>query len=518
MFRKIVSNLSFSPALVGQLSFYAKRLKKEEMTRKLGLIFVVLALIVQSLAVFQAPESANAASNNDFVSGGIGNSLNNFISPYDANNNNLKDILNYFGITREELSAAQYTSWAPKDVLSWGFQPKFSYAQGERQVDVTDANHNVVTTVYGRPNNLFNTAPNAKIYGWAGYSSKIGWFAIMQACGNLVTKVIPPAPPAPTAECTKLSGTIISRTRFSLTAAASGGNGATISKYSFIVKDSAGKAVFSNAIATSATSVNSGEFTLDNIGSYNASVSVSTSVGEKTSSNCATTITVAPPAKCAVNSNLTVESPECQPCPGNDTVWIKDKTCSAVIVKTKTAQNTTQSSADASKVTAQAGDQILYTISAENTGLVPATVELKENLQDVLEYSTLVDNGGGKYNATDKTLTWPSITLGKGEQQKRVFAIRILNTIPGTAQGQSEPTSYDCVLTNTFGNQVDVKVQCPTEKVVEQVANQLPKTGPSENILFAGIVLSIATYFYARTRQVKKEVRLIRHSLSSGTI
>jgi len=38
MFRKIVSNLPFSPALVGQLGFYAKRLRKEETTRRLGLI------------------------------------------------------------------------------------------------------------------------------------------------------------------------------------------------------------------------------------------------------------------------------------------------------------------------------------------------------------------------------------------------------------------------------------------------------------------------------------------------
>ena len=53
MFRKIVSNLPFSPALVGQLGFYAKRLKKEETTRRLGLIFIALALVVQSLAVFQ---------------------------------------------------------------------------------------------------------------------------------------------------------------------------------------------------------------------------------------------------------------------------------------------------------------------------------------------------------------------------------------------------------------------------------------------------------------------------------
>src|SRR5471030_213825 len=96
MFRKIVSNLSFSPALVGQLGFYAKRLRKEESTRRIGLIFVALALVVQCLAVFQPPESANAIAAADLVSGGLvigaNRSFNKFMVPYDANVGHLRDI------------------------------------------------------------------------------------------------------------------------------------------------------------------------------------------------------------------------------------------------------------------------------------------------------------------------------------------------------------------------------------------------------------------------------------------
>jgi len=109
MFRKIVSNIAFSPALVGQLSFYAKRLRKEEATRRLGLVFVALALVVQALAVFQPPESANASNRNDFVSGGLGlganKSINNFLTPYDTNSNHLRDVMNYTGITRQEIAS-----------------------------------------------------------------------------------------------------------------------------------------------------------------------------------------------------------------------------------------------------------------------------------------------------------------------------------------------------------------------------------------------------------------------------
>ena len=60
MFRKIISNLPFSSTLVEQLGVYAKRIKKEETTRKLGLLFIALTIIVQLFILMQPPESANA--------------------------------------------------------------------------------------------------------------------------------------------------------------------------------------------------------------------------------------------------------------------------------------------------------------------------------------------------------------------------------------------------------------------------------------------------------------------------
>ena len=431
MFRKIVSNLSFSPALVGQLGFYAKRLRQEEATRKLGLIFVVLALVVQSLAVFQAPESANAASPNDFVYGGLHSSINNFLQPYDANTANLKDIMTYTGITREEIASAQYGSFTTGNKLSWGHNSRFSAAQGQQAVPITNASGSVVTTVYARPMSLYY-GTKYKIYGWIGHSTRVGWFALMQVCGNLVTDIVPapPAPPAP-------------------------------------------------PVTPAATP---------------------------------------PPAKCALNPSLLADSKDCQPCPGNANLWIKDETCVANIIQTKTAVNVSQGSVDASTVTAKASDVIAYTISIKNTGLATKTVKMNDSLSDVLEYSTLIDNGGGTLDQTTKLLSWPDVTLAPGASQTRSFVIRVLDTIPDTAQGLSDPTSFDCRMTNVFGNTVNIAVACNAPKIVEQVATQLPKTGPSENLLFAGIVLGITTYFYARTRQVKHEVRLIRRNLSTGTI
>jgi len=385
MFRKIVSNLPFSPALVGQLGFYAKRLRKEEVTRRLGLVFVVLTLIVQSIAVFQPPESANASNQNDFISGGI-KSLNNFLSPYDSNTNHLKDIMNYAGITRSEIAAAKFTSWKVADKLSWGFSPRFSWAQGERQHDITNTSGGKLVTVYSRPLKLWHGA-NVSVDGWAGHSDKMGWFAIMKACGNLVTDTTPKVIPL---------------------------------------------------------------------------------------------------------------APE--------------------IIKSKTATNTSQGFVDASTVVAKSGDQISYTITVENKGTGAAIVELKENLADVLEYSSLTDAGGGTLSKETKVLSWPSVTLKPDAKQSRTFVVKLLSTIPSTAKGASDGTSYDCIMTNTFGNSIDIAVDCPTPKVIEKVVTELPTTGPTENMIFISVVLAVVVYFYARSRQIKKEVRLIRINTSSGTI
>jgi uncharacterized repeat protein (TIGR01451 family) len=386
MFRKIISHLSFSPALVGQLGFYARRLRKEETTRRLGLIFVALALVVQCLAVFQPPESANASNTADFVPGGLGlganKSLNHFLAPYDANSRNLKDVMTHLGITRAEIASAQFSSFITGTTkLSWGYEPR----PGTTAVPINNSAGTRVQTVYARPISIAN-GTNTRIYGWIGHSAKVGWFAIMQACGNLVTEHIP-KPPTP------------------------------------------GK-----------------------------------------------------------------------------------------IVQSKTAVNVSQGNVTASTVAAQAGDKISYTISVKNTGGTALATTLEDHLGDILEYSTLIDKGGGTFDETKKTLSWPQITLAPGATQSRTFAVQLAATIPSTPVGQSDPSSYNCLMENVFGNDIIVPVVCAPPKVIEKVTTELPKTGPTENMIFAGVTLAVVTFFFFRAKQMNKEVRLIRRDLNAGTI
>jgi len=633
MFRKLISNLPFSPALVGQLGFYARRLKAEEASRRLGLVLTALALVVQSFAVLAPPESANASNASDFIRGGVDN-VQQVLDAYDRSangNGDFKQIMDYAGITRGELSTMKKKNLNSREHgtganawQTWGRTHRFSASQGE-VAHVIPLGGSKTTTVYSKPLWLYDTSSYTKAHGsnydaFIGHSAKLGEFAIMAGCGNLIsTKTPKPAPeaafiqatctiirgfaydarnrnqnvkvflyfggppgkgtklgpvattgkdgtfsvsvpeqyrtsskptqvwgvmiplagwgassvqfkntvtipgncvkptPSPTASCLSLQSRTIERTKFALTAKASTANGAKVTSYEFVVKDSNGKVVESKTVPTSALSAESGTINLENTGRYTAEVIVHTTAGDKRGFNCVITLNVTPPEMCTLNPDLPKNHPDCKPCPGNPDIWVKDERCNPLTTQSKTAKNLTQN-ADATTVTAQASDRIEYTIYVENVGAVPATTDLTEELSDVLEYSKLQDNGGGTFNNESKVLSWGSVTIQPGEKISRTFAVELLEAIPSTPRGQSDPGSYDCIMTNAFGNTVSVNVQCDSPKYVEGAMTELPKTGPGENMLFAGITLAVITYFWARARQTNKELKLVRKEFNMGTI
>ena len=614
MFRRIVSNLSFSPALIGQMGFYAKRLKKEESTRRIGLVFTALALVVQSLAVFSPPEAANAASAADFIAGGV-SSKKDFLAHYDNNTNRIKSLYKNLGITRDEVAAMKSDSISKSEVsgkYNWSRTSLYSAAQGQRKYHFDNGGSDA--TFYYRPLSLTASNPPYKVL--VGKSAAFGWFAIKMDCGNLITKTPPKAEPdaacvdlavvpisstrfkfkakastkngadinsyvynitnsagtriaqivrsssqrtneaeytqatpgaysvalvvrastgsesssdckaaftvaaGPAAQCSNVAATLQNRTTISMSGSAAVQNGATIKNYTFVVKDANGSVVKTVQVPSSATNVTAPSYEITTLGTYTVTLTVSTSVGNvSNSTTCVKSFTVSKPDVCQYNPTLPVNSPDCQPCPDNPNVWIKDEKCSAEVVSTKTGTNLTQGNVSASSVVARAGDKLSYTLTIENKGLASESVTMSENLTDVLEYATLVDQAGGEYNNDTKTLSWPAITLEAGKKQSRTIAVQILSPLPATNTGIGDPDSYDCKMINTFGNSVNVNVDCPPEKViVEQVVGELPHTGPRENMIFAAGLLAVVVYFYARSRQLGKEVRLIRRNLNTGTI
>lgn len=395
MFRKLVSNLSFSPALITQVGFYAHRLRQEEATRRLTVVFVVLALVVQSLAVFSPPDSANASSEQDLIRGGV-QSLDDFIARYDKNADDIRDIYTTLGIERNEILAAKHGSFNSKnDIYSISRYGQYSAEQGETSFSYARSSGGMGMR-YSSPLALSDTSESKKRSGttyeaWIGQSVKLGWFAIMKANASIATQGFP----------------------------------ATITPNS--------------TVATSS------------------------------------------------------------------------------LIKSLSAQNLTQI-ATADKVNARAFDKISYTMSVKNTGTKTALLPLTINLSDALQYASIVDDGGGLFNPETKTLSWNTVSIPAGQSQQRTFALQLSSTIPATPTGESNGNSYDCTMATTFGSSTAVRVECPVAKGVESIIGDLPPAGITTNILFSFALLSVVLYFYFRTRQLKKEIRLIRHNVNAGTI
>ena len=130
MFRKLVSNLPFSPSLINQVGFYSKRLKKEDMPRRVGLIFTALAIVVQSFTFLAPAKATLAASLNDIVYGGGDRSslVKALSSGCDSKKRcDLKAIFSAYGINATNLASAKdvtITSTAANNYWSLGRSPR----------------------------------------------------------------------------------------------------------------------------------------------------------------------------------------------------------------------------------------------------------------------------------------------------------------------------------------------------------------------------------------------------------
>src|SRR3989344_1138885 len=98
MFKKLVSNLPFNPSLINQVSFYAKRLHQETSIRRIGFVFIALAMAVQVFAVMAPPQPSLARVGNDIIPGGF-HSHEEAVNHCNANSYDLSTILGYFGVS-----------------------------------------------------------------------------------------------------------------------------------------------------------------------------------------------------------------------------------------------------------------------------------------------------------------------------------------------------------------------------------------------------------------------------------
>jgi|GEM_PF-5646966 len=251
-------------------------------------------------------------------------------------------------------------------------------------------------------------------------------------------------------------------------------------------------------------------------GDYKIVLSVDSSLEDKvTSEECMLPISIARPGECIYEGHpgLTEEDPECAPCKLFPTQHPNSERCNNPTTKSKIASNITQDIEDANNTTASAGDTIKYSIKTTNLSVEsPVSVDITERLNDVLEYSTLESYSDGA-DLDGQVLGWKDVVIPAGASVTHTIEVKVLNEIPSTAQGNTSSSSarYDLNMNNVYGNAVNIKLDPPTvAKRVESVVTQLPNTGVATTSIVAGLSIATAAYFYARSRQMRKELSMVR--------
>lgn len=185
------------------------------------------------------------------------------------------------------------------------------------------------------------------------------------------------------------------------------------------------------------------------------------------------------------------------------------------LVYRKSAKNVTQKIRDANKTTAKPGDVIEYTLYVQNNAVLDLkNFVVKESLSDVLEYATVSDLHGGTL-AKDNTVSWPPLTVKAKATITKKITVVVKNPLPNTPRAKSNPGSHDLLMTNVYGNTINIKLPNSPVKATEQTTQTLPNTGPGAGLIIGFGVATAVGYFVARTRLMAKELDIAKRDAVS---
>jgi uncharacterized repeat protein (TIGR01451 family) len=576
MFEKLVSLLSYNPSAVHQLAFYGQRLRGEAAIRRTGLIFIVLAFLVQFFAVLSPPQASVAASVNDLVNGGFNSAAE---AAADCRSNvganygiGYGDILANYGITCDMVGNASTLTIGPGDphwsqYFSMG---RNDYAKpGETQIFIKGV------PLYYR-----------YLYGWGNVSyralnvTKPGGqtFFLLYNCGNLTSIGAPvpipnlsiyktTSPGGPVAGSTVAPGQELSfRPYFDNSGGLAQGvvmkdTQPANTTYTWIGSGAANSWSFSQATHTASWTYNAVPGgTIDDYtdvkfkvnanapnGTQICNVATVTAIGVPAITSKPVCFTVKvnapplpkttppppPPATCPYDHSILLSNKQlCVPCQYNNSIAKSNSACKpctasissqdslACVTIRKTAANLTQGVADANNTLAQPSDKIVYTLYAKNSG--KATVNqfiFQDNLSDVLDYATISNLYGGSFNAVTGDVVWPALKIPAGQTVMEKVEVQVKNPIPATPVSTSDPAHFDLIMSNTYNNTINIKVPAPPIKIIEAATapTALVDTGPSSSMFVGAAVVVFAGYFFARARLLSKETAMaIADNINGG--
>ncbi len=518
MFKKLLSNLPFNPSLIGQVSFYAKRLHSERTVRRAGLIILLLAMAMQLFAVVSPPQASLASSaDNDLIPGGFSNREQAVLHCLDPSKDYGK-ILAHYNITCDDVNQTatvhlQSTDYG-KNLYSMG---RKSYGfPGETPVTIDGV---AGGSVYLRHLWSWDTNGPSSYSALSGKNKDGLTFFILFNCGNLVfigiPPVTPPPPPPPPAElsCSNLVMNVADGARVNLGSTVSVRGQASGSHlpggqkvdmhYQFVAASTnkivaTGSAIGVSFQGTAANDPGVHNFSSTIAGTYLVKLIVNYDGGKiakgSAAGDCIKRVVIQP--ACSQSSDI--------------------KHLENCIEVHKHARNITQNVADANNTTAHPGDVIEYTLSATNSANVPITKYVfQENISDILDYADTVDLHGATLGKLG-FISWPAVTLKAKSTTNQVFTVKVKDPLPTTPRSTSDPGHFDMVMTNVYGDTVTIKLPPPPSKQIELTSQELPNTGPGASLIIGFAITAIAGYFFARTRLMSKEIDEVRKEFSSS--
>ena len=531
MFRKIVSNLPYHPAVMDQLTFYMHRLRQEEVIRRAGFLLTALVLIVQVFAIISPSKPSLATSPNDIIYGA--RSKEQILKAYRSNRDDLgrKDIqaiYDHYGIGADQIAAAKFQRI--------GSQQRPYVSMGR---SVSPGNDNFVPIqgahnggIYERSLKSWDISHHESWYNTITGMSKFGFrfWLIIDGCGNIIYEKneLPPS--------LEISKKIVNNDRASsdkvhyLIQFRNSGPGIAHNvsikdvlpiefKYSSHTSNLDLKLSRNDQVLTWKISNNGSSLPVSqkwyfinlylekrnpnvtkkicNTVSISAKDVAAKYSGGSDSERCVT-LTVTPTPTPTLPSNPRVSTD-------------------------KSVSNITQHVDNANNTTAQAGDKLKYTIYIYNYGNAPAknlslSGEYGESINDILEYSTLIDKGDGAFDNTTKTLSWSPITIPPGGVVQKAFIVQVKNPLPNTPISASDPLSYDFTMQNQYGRLITLHLNKPPTKVLEQSINTLPNTGPGSSLIITFIAITVIGYFFYRNKLMARELEIVHYDYSSGGV
>lgn len=535
MFEKLLSVLPYNPSMAHQLAFYSRRMREESAIRRTGMVFMVLAFVIQFMAVLSPPQPTTAASSNDLINGGISSAAD---AKHHCNQNDQHygDILNYYGISCDDIGGAPTVTLQSTEGAHYYSMGRNSYGQRNpntgRQTNETPINiPGPQGRVYVRLLHSFDGGAYTSYQALKVKSKVTGdIFYILYDCGNLVSVGVPHA---------------VDRCKYDNRILATSNKCFKPCKWDSSIPADSNRCFqpckWDNTIPTDSNRCfqpcplkglrdvpKDSKKCHEQVCPYNKNIKADSPKCQGCLFNPAVSADspqCQPPVKttenCQYDPSLPANSPDCfPPCPYNNSVPADSDACkpcedslsssnpAACVAIHKTASNITANISDANNTTVNPGDVINYVLSAHNTGKADVdSFVFQESLSDVLDYADVTDLHGGTMS-DDGLVSWPAETIKAGTTVKHEITVKVKDPVPQTPAAPGDPNHFDLVMTNVYGDTVNIMLPGSIEKTIEVTADTLPNTGPGTTLFIAGAIVIAAGYFYSRSRLLSIESSL----------